>query len=329
MIIFPAVDIQDGKAVRLKQGRAHESTVFSPDPVAAAVAWRDKGARWLHVVDLDGAFDGLPKSRDIVRNICRELDIPVQLGGGIRDEQTARAYLEAGVQRLIIGTMALEQPEAFASLCKTFPGQIGVSLDAEGGRLKTKGWVADAGLSVDDVLPRLQEDGAAFIIYTDIERDGMQCGVNLTALRHLAETSTVPVIAAGGVATLADVQALYPARRPICKVPSAAGPCTKARLTLWKPTPGSLPSSSFQDTANSKGKEIPSPSLFYVFAHPMQMGCPALAGFLFCHPRSCPLARFCRPSDCLLCMQRYLFPPISTGYVFVLHGLSGLLCCTR
>ena len=114
------------------------------------------------------------------------------------------------MQRLIIGTMALEQPEAFASLCKTFPGQIGVSLDAEGGRLKTKGWVADAGLSVDDVLPRLQKDGAAFIIYTDIERDGMQCGVNLTALRHLAETSTVPVIAAGGVATLADVQALYP-----------------------------------------------------------------------------------------------------------------------
>ena len=196
MIIFPAVDIQDGKAVRLKQGRAHESTVFSPDPVAAAVAWRDKGARWLHVVDLDGAFDGLPKSRDIVRNICRELDIPVQLGGGIRDEQTARAYLEAGVQRLIIGTMALEQPEAFASLCKTFPGQIGVSLDAEGGRLKTKGGVADAGLSVDDVLPRLQKDGAGVIIST--------------ALRHLAETSTVPVIAAGGVATLADVQALYP-----------------------------------------------------------------------------------------------------------------------
>ena len=134
MIIFPAVDIQDGKAVRLKQGRAHESTVFSPDPVAAAVAWRDKGARWLHVVDLDGAFDGLPKSRDIVRAICRELDIPVQLGGGIRDEQTARAYLEAGVQRLIIGTMALEQPGAFAALCKTFPGRIGVSLDAEGGR---------------------------------------------------------------------------------------------------------------------------------------------------------------------------------------------------
>ena len=210
MIIFPAVDIQDGKAVRLRQGRAHDSTVFSPDPVAAARHWQDQGARWLHVVDLDGAFDGLPRSRHIVQRICEALSIPVQLGGGIRDQNIAQAYLDAGVERLIIGTLALEQPQAFAALCARFPGRIGVSLDAEGGRLKTKGWVADAGLSVDDVLPRLQEDGAAFIIYTDIERDGMQCGVNLTALRHLAETSTVPVIAAGGVATLADVQALYP-----------------------------------------------------------------------------------------------------------------------
>ena len=213
MIIFPAVDIQDGKAVRLRQGRADDSTVFSPDPVAAARHWQEQGARRLHVVDLDGAFDGLPRSRDIVRDICSALDIPVQLGGGIRSEQIAQAYLDAGVQRLIIGTLALEQPEAFAALCRRFPGRIGVSLDAEGGRLKTKGWVADAGLSVDDVLPRLLGDGAAFIIYTDIERDGMQTGVNLPALTHLAEASTVPVIAAGGVATLADVQALYPLSR--------------------------------------------------------------------------------------------------------------------
>lgn len=213
MIIFPAVDIQDGKAVRLRQGRADDSTVFSPDPVAAARHWQDQGARWLHVVDLDGAFDGLPKSRDIVRRICEALTIPVQLGGGIRDEKTAQAYLDAGVQRLIIGTMALEQPEAFAALCARFPGRIGVSLDAEGGRLKTKGWVADAGMTVDDVLPRLLGDGAAFIIYTDIERDGMQSGVNLPALTHLATASSVPVIAAGGVATLADVQALYPLSR--------------------------------------------------------------------------------------------------------------------
>lgn len=213
MIIFPAVDIQDGKAVRLRQGRADDSTVFSPDPVAAARHWQEQGARWLHVVDLDGAFDGLPRSRDIVRDICSALDIPVQLGGGIRSEQIAQAYLDAGVERLIIGTLALEQPEVFAALCRRFPGRIGVSLDAEAGRLKTKGWVADAGLSVDDVLPRLLGDGAAFIIYTDIERDGMQTGVNLPALTHLAEASSVPVIAAGGVATLADVQALYPLSR--------------------------------------------------------------------------------------------------------------------
>ena len=210
MILFPAVDIQNGKAVRLKQGRAHESTVFAEDPTDAAKAWEARGAQWLHVVDLDGAFDGAAKSREIVRRICTELSIPVQLGGGIRDMETARAYLDAGVTRLIIGTLALEQPDLFAEMCRTFPGRVGVSLDAEGGKLKTRGWVADTGLTVDGALPRLLEDGAAFIIYTDIERDGMQCGVNVAALEHISRLSTVPVIAAGGVATLADVQKLYP-----------------------------------------------------------------------------------------------------------------------
>ena len=210
MILFPAVDIQDGKAVRLKQGRAHESTVFAEDPTDAAKAWEARGARWLHVVDLDGAFDGAAKSRQIVRRICTELSIPVQLGGGIRDMDTARAYLDAGVSRLIIGTLALEQPDLFAEMCRAFPGRIGVSLDADGGKLKTRGWVADTGLTVDGALPRLLADGAAFIIYTDIERDGMQCGVNVAALEHISRLSTVPVIAAGGVATLADVQKLYP-----------------------------------------------------------------------------------------------------------------------
>lgn len=210
MILFPAVDIQDGKAVRLKQGRAHESTVFAEDPTDAAKAWEARGAQWLHVVDLDGAFDGAAKSREIVRRICTELSIPVQLGGGIRDMATAQAYFDAGVSRLIIGTLALEQPELFAEMCRAFPGRIGVSLDAEGGKLKTRGWVADTGLTVDGALPRLLADGAAFIIYTDIERDGMQCGVNVAALEHLSRLSTVPVIAAGGVATLADVQKLYP-----------------------------------------------------------------------------------------------------------------------
>ena len=197
MIIFPAVDIQNGKAVRLRRGRADDSTVFAEDPAEAARSWQERGARWLHVVDLDGAFDGAAKSRAVVARICAALTIPVQLGGGIRDLETARAYLDAGVTRCIIGTLALEKPETFAALCRAFPGRVGVSLDAEGGRLKSRGWVADTGLSVDDVLPRLQDDG-------------MQSGVNLPALEHLARAARVPVIAAGGVATLADVQRLYP-----------------------------------------------------------------------------------------------------------------------
>jgi phosphoribosylformimino-5-aminoimidazole carboxamide ribotide isomerase len=210
MILYPAVDIQGGKAVRLRQGRADAVTVFADDPVEAALLWAERGARWLHVVDLDGAFGGTAESRDIVRNICRRAAVPVQLGGGIRDAETAKAYLDAGVARLIVGTMALEEPGAFAALCRAFPGKIGVSLDAAAGRLKSRGWVADTGLTVEDVLPRLTDDGAAFIVYTDIERDGMQSGVNLRALEHLAQLSGIPVIAAGGVSSLADVRKLYP-----------------------------------------------------------------------------------------------------------------------
>lgn len=210
MIIFPAVDIKGGQAVRLKQGKADQETVFSSDPVAMAKKWQEQGGKWLHVIDLDGAFSGEPVNRELIKNICSSVDMPVQLGGGIRDLETAKAYLDAGVSRLIIGTIALTEPELFGSICKAFPGKIGVSLDAEGGVLKTKGWVEDSGLTIYDVLPRLEEQGVAFIIYTDIDRDGMQTGVNLPALTKLAQTSSVPVIAAGGVATLDDIKALYP-----------------------------------------------------------------------------------------------------------------------
>lgn len=210
MIIFPAVDLQDGKAVRLKQGRAEKSTVFNDDPVAAALHWQEQGAEWLHLIDLDGAFQGKSVNADIVARISAALNIPIELGGGVRDEDAARMWFDAGVTRLIIGTMALEKPEEYARLCSLFPGRIGVSLDAVDGRLKTRGWVADAGLTVDEVLPRLIGDGTAFIIYTDIARDGMQSGVNLPMLSHLARTSSVPVVAAGGVATLDDIKALYP-----------------------------------------------------------------------------------------------------------------------
>ena len=143
MILFPAVDIKGGQAVRLRRGRADDSTVFSDDPVAAALQWQEQGAKFLHLVDLDGAFEGVSPNTDLVRRICEALSIPVQLGGGIRDEETAHRWLDAGVARLIIGTLALEDPARFAALCHACPGRIGVSLDAENGRLKTRGWVSE------------------------------------------------------------------------------------------------------------------------------------------------------------------------------------------
>ncbi|THB69873.1 MAG: 1-(5-phosphoribosyl)-5-[(5-phosphoribosylamino)methylideneamino]imidazole-4-carboxamide isomerase [Desulfovibrio sp.] len=210
MILFPAVDIKDGICVRLRQGLADQVTVFSQDPAAMARHWADLGAAWLHVVDLDGAFSGRPANFDLIKSICEQLAIPVQLGGGIRDLETAKAYIEAGVARLLIGTMALEDPGTFEQLCKALPGKIGVSLDAVDGRLKTKGWVEDSGLNVLDVAPKLKDQGASFLVYTDISRDGMQTGVNLEALEALIDATDLPVIVAGGVAVLDDLKALYP-----------------------------------------------------------------------------------------------------------------------
>ncbi len=210
MIVFPAVDIKGGQCVRLKKGRADQETVFSSDPVEAALHWQNLGAQWLHLVDLDGAFAGKPVNLPLITRLCKALSIPVQMGGGIRDLDTARAYIGAGVTRLIIGTLALEDPEAYGRICAALPGKIGVSLDTEDGRLKTKGWVGDSGLAIVDVLPRLHQQGTAFIIHTDIDRDGMQSGVNLALLTDLAGISPVPLVAAGGVATLDDIRNLYP-----------------------------------------------------------------------------------------------------------------------
>ena len=210
MIVFPAVDIKGGQCVRLKKGRADQETVFASDPVEAALHWQNQGAEWLHLVDLDGAFAGKPVNLALITRLCAALSIPVQMGGGIRDLECAKAYCRAGVTRLIIGTLALEDPESYARICAALPGKIGVSLDTEGGRLRTKGWVADSGLTIDEVLPRLHKQGTAFIIHTDIDRDGMQTGVNLPVLADLAKKSPVPVIAAGGVATLDDIRKLHP-----------------------------------------------------------------------------------------------------------------------
>ncbi|MBU1229019.1 MAG: 1-(5-phosphoribosyl)-5-[(5-phosphoribosylamino)methylideneamino]imidazole-4-carboxamide isomerase [Proteobacteria bacterium] len=210
MILFPAVDIKDGRCVRLEQGRADAVTVFGQDPAESAMHWVALGAQWLHIVDLDGAFSGSPRNFGLVERICAEAKIPVQLGGGIRDLATAKAYVQAGVERLIIGTIALEQPELFAEICAALPGRVGVSLDAVDGKLKSRGWVTDAGLCVADVLPRIEAAGAAFLIYTDINRDGMQSGVNIPALTTLCEATALPVVAAGGVTNLDDLKSLAP-----------------------------------------------------------------------------------------------------------------------
>jgi phosphoribosylformimino-5-aminoimidazole carboxamide ribotide isomerase len=210
VILFPAVDIKNGQCVRLRQGRADDVTVFSAHPAEMAEHWTRLGAEWLHLVDLDGAFNGHPVNFALIKDICARINIPVQLGGGIRNLQTAMAYLDAGVKRLIIGTLALESPEEFGAMCAALPGRIGVSLDAVDGALKTKGWVADVGLTVDQVLPRLAGQGAVFIIYTDISRDGMHAGVNFTGLKQLLTKTSLPIIAAGGVSCLEDVRNLFP-----------------------------------------------------------------------------------------------------------------------
>jgi phosphoribosylformimino-5-aminoimidazole carboxamide ribotide isomerase len=210
VIIFPAIDIKDKQCVRLRQGKASLSTVFSSSPLETAMRWRDEGAVWLHVIDLDGAFGGKPVNLPVIEEICAKLPLSLQVGGGIRDMKSAGLYLEAGARRVIIGTLALEQPELYAEICRSFPGRVGVSLDAEGGRLKINGWVKDSGLTVQDALPGILQSGTAFVIYTDIERDGMQSGLNTEPLAWLAENSGVPVIAAGGVTALEDIRALYP-----------------------------------------------------------------------------------------------------------------------
>lgn len=210
MILFPAIDIKDGYCVRLVQGRADKETIFSADPVAMAKRWLHEGARWLHIVDLDGAFKGSPVNREVVAAIAKAVPIPIQLGGGIRLPATAKEYLDMGVDRLIIGTSALKDPKLLSELCDKYPGKIGVSLDAHDGRLKSNGWVEDAGATIDQVLPKITEAGAAFVIYTDIARDGMQSGINLPMIEMVAKASAIPVVAAGGVHDLDDIKALYP-----------------------------------------------------------------------------------------------------------------------
>jgi len=210
MILFPAIDIKNGECVRLRQGKYNDVTVFSKDPVEMAKHWVDKGAKYLHIVDLDGAFEGVPKNYNLIEKICKSIDIPVQLGGGIRNFEVARRYFDAGVTRLIIGTMFFEEPSIFKSLCDKYKDKIGVSLDAEKGKLKSRGWVEDTGLTIDSVVLDAENMGASFIVYTDISKDGMQTGINPEPVKRFLSLTKLPVIYAGGVRDINDVKKFYP-----------------------------------------------------------------------------------------------------------------------
>lgn len=210
MIIFPAVDLKNGKAVRLKQGKEDEVSIFSDDPLTMAKHWENLGAEYLHLIDLDGAFQGKSINAEIVSKICNELSIPVQLGGGIRTEENADFWLNVGVTRIIIGTMALENFSLFEKICKKYPNRVGVSLDVEGKKLKTRGWVEDSGKNIDEILPKLKSAGCSFLIYTDIERDGMHSELNFPEIERLAKLCPIPLIAAGGVSTMKSIKKLLP-----------------------------------------------------------------------------------------------------------------------
>ena len=210
MLIIPAIDLKDGHCVRLQQGVMASATVFSDDPAQAASRWAKAGARRIHVVDLNGAIAGKPKNENAIRAIVASVDsdIPIQLGGGIRDLETIEAYLDDGVSYVIIGTAAVKNPGFLHEACDAFPGHIVVGLDAKDGKVATDGWSKLTGHDVVDLAKRFQDYGVEAVIYTDIGRDGMLTGVNIEATVRLAQALTVPVIASGGLANLEDVKKL-------------------------------------------------------------------------------------------------------------------------
>ena len=210
MLIIPAIDLKDGQCVRLEQGRMDKATVFSPKPGEAAAQWAGKGARRLHVVDLNGAMAGKPRNEEAIKAIVAAVDsdIPIQLGGGIRDLDTIERYLDDGVSYVIIGTAAVKNPGFLHEACDAFPGHIIVGLDAKDGKVATDGWSKLTGHDVVDLAKRFQDYGVEAVIYTDIGRDGMMTGVNIPATVRLAQALTVPVIASGGLNSLEDVRAL-------------------------------------------------------------------------------------------------------------------------
>ncbi|MDG1956529.1 MAG: 1-(5-phosphoribosyl)-5-[(5-phosphoribosylamino)methylideneamino]imidazole-4-carboxamide isomerase [Candidatus Thioglobus sp.] len=209
MIIIPAIDLKDGQCVRLRKGIMEDTTVFSNNPTEMASKWVAEGARRLHLVDLNGAFEGKPINADCVNEITKSFpDLPVQIGGGIRDLQTANAYIEAGISYLIIGTMAVTNPDFVEKLCDEFPNKIIVGLDANNGLVATDGWAKQTDIDVVELSKKYEQYGVNSIVYTDIARDGMMQGVNVEATANLAKKTSIPIIASGGITNLDDIAAL-------------------------------------------------------------------------------------------------------------------------
>jgi len=209
VILIPAIDLKEGKCVRLRQGRMDDATIFSNDPVAMAAHWRAQGARRLHIVDLDGAFAGEPRNRELIKRMVTAMgEIPVQVGGGIRSKDVIDAYMDVGIEGVIVGTKAIESPDFLDAMAHAYPQKVWLGLDARDGRVATDGWDNTSTLLAVDLASAAAELPLAGVVYTDIERDGMLSGLNVTATLTLAQQSGLPVIASGGVSTLADLEAL-------------------------------------------------------------------------------------------------------------------------
>jgi phosphoribosylformimino-5-aminoimidazole carboxamide ribotide isomerase len=208
MDIIPAIDILDGRCVRLYQGNYDKSEVFGDDPLEIAQRWYSQGAKRLHVVDLNGAREGEPKNLKVIEAIARSIPMHVQVGGGLRDRQSIMSILATGVSRVIVGTIAVEQPQLVADICAEFPGQVFAGIDARNGKVATRGWMENSEVIATDLAKRMTAFGVAGIIYTDIHRDGTMQGPNLEALRAMAEVVNVPVIASGGISSITDLLSL-------------------------------------------------------------------------------------------------------------------------
>jgi len=206
MILFPAIDLKGGECVRLKLGDMAQATVYNTDPAAQAKAFEDQGFNYLHVVDLDGAFAGEAVNGEAVEAILTAVDMPVQLGGGIRTLDHIQYWLDKGIARVILGTIAVRDPDLVRQACKRFPGKIAVGIDAKGGKVAVEGWSETSELTVVDMAARFEDAGVAAIIYTDIDRDGVLTGINWESTLHLARATSIPVIASGGLASMDDVQ---------------------------------------------------------------------------------------------------------------------------